>query len=215
MDHQPFGRHRDPAGEAAGHHPPADHALQAAQREQQPAAPDQAAGNASGGQERHEREGEGQPHQPPQHAMAPLPPVDGLEATQSHARVDQLVLRDALVLLEFLGPGLVGQRWNGPGDRLPFGDRQAGIGETRRPPDHHHGEHQRGHGEQPDCDTAREIRTAGHRHGAALGFQCGLSWATAYPGRRAASTRIVAGRAAPDRSISTACASTLATMSLP
>ena len=68
--------------QARCHHPPADRALQAAEREQDDAAPDQALRHPPRGQEDQERDREHHADQAAEQAVGPLPPVDGLEARQ-------------------------------------------------------------------------------------------------------------------------------------
>ncbi len=81
--------------------------------------------------------------------MRPLPPVDELELVQAHALVDELVLRDLLVLGEGVVPIRLGEWRNDAEQRLPLGDRQAGIREPSRAADDDHGEHESRHGIEP------------------------------------------------------------------
>ncbi len=179
MKGQALGGDVDPAGKAAGHHPPSDQSLQSTERQEQPAAPDEPLGEPPLGknrkearplqplvaQEGQERQQEGQPDHPPQQPVRPFPPENPLEGGQGHPAVQLLVLRDPLVFLELVQPGLVRQRRQRPGDRLPFGDREARVGQAGGAAHDDHGEHQNGHREQPDGDGARLVGAARQRHG--------------------------------------------------
>src|SRR6185437_9888322 len=115
----------DPHRQARGDHPPADHALQAAKREDPPQPPLQPAAKRAAPQEPEERQQVDQSNHAPEQAMAPLPPEDRLELAQSHAGVEFAILRDRLVALKSLRPLLLAERRQRAGDRLPFGDRKT------------------------------------------------------------------------------------------
>ena len=142
--------------EAARHHPPADQALQPAEQEERHDARLHAGFDAA----RHPEEDQRQQHhhadQPAEQPVAPLPPEDALELGERHALVELLVLRDLLVLGEFLLPLRLGERRNDAVDRLPCGDRQAGLGEPCRAAHHHHGHDHQGDHDQP-CPHHRAV----------------------------------------------------------
>ena len=125
MGRQPLGGDIDPLGQAAGHHPPADQALQPTEGQQDGAAPDQPLRNLAQDQENSERKGKSRADHPPQQPMGPFPPEDFLELSQAHAGVDLGVLRNGTVFLESLLPVGRVHRRQSPHDRLPLGDRQA------------------------------------------------------------------------------------------
>ena len=104
--------------------------------------------------EEQQRQGEDDADAARQDAVRPLPPEDRLELGEAHALVELLVFRDLLVFGEFLLPLGVGQRRDDAVDRLPFGDRQAGIGEPRGAAD----QEQREHDDQHDIEPAAHQR---------------------------------------------------------
>jgi hypothetical protein len=90
--------------------------------------------------------------------MAPFPPEDLLELANRHALVDEFVLRDLLVLGEFLLPLDVADRRNDAMDRLPFGDREAGTGQAGGTADDDHRDDHHDHGAKPDADQRAVAR---------------------------------------------------------
>ncbi len=104
----------------------------------------------------HEPEGQkrqrkGDADEAAEEAVRPFPPVDRLECLERHARVDDRVLGDRLVLVEREQPVGFVERRDGAQQRLPFGDREAAVGEAHGPADDDHAEHQRGDQQQPDA----------------------------------------------------------------
>jgi hypothetical protein len=105
-------------------------------------------------QEEQEWHQEGDADQAPEVAVAPLPPEYVLELVKRHALVQDLVLRDLAVGVEFLHPLGVGKRWQRAVDRFPFGDRQARSREPREAADNHHQRDERADGKEPDRQRA-------------------------------------------------------------
>ncbi len=138
VDRQSILRHFHPLGQARGHHPPADSALQRTQAEDDPQALLELRRQPPLPDEPQEREQECDADEPAQQAMRPFPPEDRLELIKAHAEVQFAILRDGLVGLKRLGPGLRRQGWQGTRHRLPLDDRQAGFGKARRSADEHH-----------------------------------------------------------------------------
>jgi hypothetical protein len=136
-------------GQPARHHPPADGALQAAEHEQQADPAAHVARNRPCRGEIEERHEEDEADRAAEQAVRPFPPEDGLEAVEGHVAVHDLILRDLLVLLEFLLPFGVGQRRHDAVDRLPFGDRETGLGHPGRPADDDHRHDEEGDGPEP------------------------------------------------------------------
>src|SRR5579871_5873920 len=87
--------------EARGHHPPADCALQAAQRKHAGELPAERAADEAAREEPEERRKKNHREQAAKRAVRPFPSVDKLEVREAHALVDLAVLRDRLVFLEF------------------------------------------------------------------------------------------------------------------
>ena len=136
-------------------HPPADHALQRAQGE------DQDRPRAIAGRDRApppedrqygEQNGADAARDQP---MEKLPEIDVLEAFERHAGVEGAILRNRLVAVERRLPLRVVQGGNRAEDRIPFDDRQAGFGQPRDPADDHDRQHHRRHDEQPYPERAR------------------------------------------------------------
>ena len=121
----------DAVDEARRHHPPADGALETAQNQQADQFQRQPALDASGRPEEQQWQGEDETDAARQDTMRPFPPEDAFERVEAHTLVDLAIFRDLLVFGEFLLPFGIVQRRNDAVDRLPFGDRQAGIGEPR------------------------------------------------------------------------------------
>src|SRR5262249_56324953 len=93
-------RARSAAGEPGIDHPPADRALQPAEREDAPEARPPFALDPAAPQEPQERQQEHDADQPAEQTVRPLPPIDGLELPEPHAAVDLLELPNGLLLLE-------------------------------------------------------------------------------------------------------------------
>src|SRR5690606_25036670 len=111
----------DAFDQSGRHHPPADGALQATERQN----PDQLRLDVplepAGQPEEGERQGEDDADAARQHAMRPLPPEDELERIETHAPVDLLVFGNLAVLVELLLPFGIVHRRDYTVDRLPFG----------------------------------------------------------------------------------------------
>jgi hypothetical protein len=150
-------RHADAVREAGGHHPPAHRTERRSHSEDDPQPRAQRRLEGAAPQEKKERQQERGAHEPRQHAVRPFPPVDGLELIEAHACIALAVLRDLLVLVELGLPGRLIERRQHAGDRLPFNDGEAGLGEPGRAAHHHRHHHQRRDRQQPQP------------HGAALG----------------------------------------------
>ena len=145
-------------------HPPADRALQSAQREQGRQPPAIAFRDRPLPGEPQQRQREGDADQSPEQPVHPLPEKDELELGQAHAPVDLPIFRNLLVQAERLHPLVMRQRRDGAADRLPLGNRQPRFGQARDAADHHHAEDERRHDEQPASDGAWR-RAVGHdRH---------------------------------------------------
>ncbi len=88
-----------------------------------------------------------------------------LKAAETHASIERVVLRNSLVLLELGLPLHLGKRRQRAHHRLPFGDRQTGLGEPRRAADQHHRQHERRDGIEPELDCANMAcgDLSGHR----------------------------------------------------
>src|SRR6185503_15958876 len=112
-----------------------DRALEGAEAEDRREAPAQAGLDPAAPQEPEEREQEDCPDHAAEQSVRPLPPEDGLELAERHAAIEQLVLRDRFVLVELGLPRGLRQRRDRAADRLPLGDRKAGLGEPRRAAD--------------------------------------------------------------------------------
>src|SRR5262249_44285201 len=97
-------RDLDPLREARGHHPPADRALQCAEAEDQPEPAPQLRTYAGARQEIEERQQIDNADDASELPMAPFPPEDRLEVSQTHAGVELAILRDQLVAFERLLP---------------------------------------------------------------------------------------------------------------
>ncbi len=154
MRRQPILRHLGAMRQARRHHPPADRALQRAEREDHPQPLLQLGTERAAPQEEQERQQIDRADHAPEQAVAPFPPEDGLEFMKAHAGVEFAVLRDGLVALERLQPLRLVERRQRAGDRLPFDDRQSGFGQPRGAADQHHDRDQRGHDDQPPFDGA-------------------------------------------------------------
>ena len=125
MGRKPVLGHADPLRQPGRHHVPAKRTLKTAQDEQPGACPRQLPAQPSRRQEPHEGHKEGQTDEPAEEAVPPFPPVNGLELIKAHALVDQLVLWNLPVLVEFLFPDFSRQRRDCAGHRLPFGNGEA------------------------------------------------------------------------------------------
>jgi hypothetical protein len=102
--------------------------------------------------EEHQRQGVGDADEAPQLPVGPFPPEDELELIKAHALVDELVLRDLAVLVEFLQPFRLAERRDGAVDRFPFGDGEARLGQPRRTAHHHHRQDQQTYAVEPEAD---------------------------------------------------------------
>ncbi|MPL73780.1 hypothetical protein SDC9_19586 [bioreactor metagenome] len=147
--------------QARGHHPPADRALQPAEHTQteQPQPP--ALRDPPRQRKAREARRPDQTDHPAKRAMRPFPPVDRLEPGQIHRRIRQRELRRRLILAELGLPVGVIQRRHDAGDRLPFGDREAGVAEPGRAAKRDHRRDQREKREQPDPDRGARAFRAG------------------------------------------------------
>src|SRR5215813_3019455 len=126
--------------------------------------------------------------------MYPLPPEDGLEGFQAHARVDVMVLGDLPVLGEHIEPIGLRERRHDADDGLPLGDREAGPGQPCHTANADHQEYQSRHHEQPGSQTCAlagsrwgglecvRLRHGGHNDVLLRLFPCG-AWASAMRNR--------------------------------
>ncbi|PRD40137.1 UNVERIFIED_CONTAM: thiE [Trichonephila clavipes] len=153
---QPVRGHIDHFALQTGrHHPPADRALQPAQRTKAQQAAGPACRDLARSQKAHEAQRPDKADHPAKLPVPPFPPEDRLERRKVHAAVLKLVFRALLIFGEFLGPVGITQRRDGAVDRLPFGDRQAGIGQPGQPADddHRRDQQENQHEPKPDCAT--------------------------------------------------------------
>src|ERR1700733_10910291 len=84
--------------------------------------------------------------------MGPLPPEDRLEAIERHVWIELRELRDLLVAVELGLPLRAIQGREDSGDRLPFGDGEAGFCESRRAADQHHEKDEARHRDEPETN---------------------------------------------------------------
>ena len=131
MDCQPVLADRNTLDKAGSHHPPADGALQPAQRQYADELRRKTSFDAARRPKEDQRQRKHKAHAPREQAMRPFPPEDRLERVNRHALVDLAELRDLLVLQEFFLPIGIVERRDDAMDRLPFRDRQAGPGHSR------------------------------------------------------------------------------------
>src|SRR5690606_16424230 len=89
-----------------------------------------------------------------QDTMRPLPPEDHLELVKAHPLVDLLVLRDLLVLFEFLVPLSLAHWRNDAMDGLPFGNGQPRLNQPRCPTNEDEGEKRGNHHIKPYAHPA-------------------------------------------------------------
>ena len=154
MGRQPVLADRDPVDQAGRHHPPADGALQPAEREQGgearaislwdcPAPPEPQQGER-------EDHADGAADQPVQI----LPEKDVLELAERHAPVDLPIFGRGFVTVELGLPLCRVERRYGAGDRLPPCHRQARFRKAGDAADHHHHEDHRRDDQQPAGDRA-------------------------------------------------------------
>ncbi len=158
MQRQPVLTDVDAFNETGFHHVPADDALHAAKSKNAKKLRAAAALQTAGQPEEDQRHRKRDADNPSQKAMAPFPPVDRLKLGKRHAVVHDVILRDLLILLEGREPIGVAQRRNGAEQRLPFRDRKAALGQTRRTADHDHRDDERRDGPEPDRDGAVPVR---------------------------------------------------------
>src|SRR5260221_3322181 len=92
--------------------------------------------------------------------MRPFPPIDEFEFGERHALIDPAVFRDQFVFSEGLQPVGFGERWDGAEKRLPFSDRQAGMGEARGTANDHHSENEKGREPEPGADQGTRLQPA-------------------------------------------------------
>ena len=142
------GRDRDHAGlEPRRDHDPADKALQ--RKEQAHAEDDGAEPQAHHPPQRDKQEAAEHQHadEAAELPVAPFPPIDELEFRKAHALVEELILRNLPVFLEFAEPVGVIERRDRACYRTPLGDRQARSGQARGPAhdDHDEDEHDQRH----------------------------------------------------------------------
>ena len=146
---QPVLADGDPLDQARRHHPPADRALQPAEKEQADEARRHRPFDAAERKQHEERYGEDDADAARQGAVDPFPPENALELVEGHTLVQLLVLRDQPVFCELLLPFRFVERRDDAVDRLPFGDRQAGIGQPRGAADEHQGKEHEEHDVEP------------------------------------------------------------------
>jgi len=160
---QPILRDLDALGQARRDHPPPHRTLQRTEREDAPQPTFQVAGQKAAPHEPQERQQIDQTDHPPEQAVAPFPPEDGLELMQRHAGIEFAILRDRLIALERLVPLLLVERRQRSGHRLPFDDGKAGFRKTRRATDQHH---QRDQSRQDHEPPAHRANASGRGAGA-------------------------------------------------
>ena len=165
MRRQPVGGHiQHSVPQPAGHHPPANRALQTAQSTQQQQSRCPSSRNAFRCPEKQEPSAPNQPDHAAQLPMPPFPPVDELELGQAHAFILKLVFWDLPVLVEFALPVRLAHRRQRSGHRRPFGDRKTRIRETGHTTHGDHHSHQSENTHQPEPDrparaTRRTVNT--------------------------------------------------------
>ena len=108
MRRQPVLRDFHAIGEARGHHPPADRALQRAEPEDEPQQRAQRRRHGAAPQEEQKRQQERRADHAAKQTVRPFPPINRLERVEAHAAVDLAVLRDGLIFFERRLPGMVG-----------------------------------------------------------------------------------------------------------
>src|SRR5579883_1081478 len=87
-------------GEAALHHKPAKGALRRAENKKCRKFAGPALRYASPNEEKHEWNEKNEADKPAEQPVGPLPPIDGLERIQAHARIYELILRYLLMFIE-------------------------------------------------------------------------------------------------------------------
>jgi hypothetical protein len=150
-------RHSRIVDEPAFHHEPADGALQSTEQEDAGERPREAARNASTREEPQVRHEEHDADRAPEQPMEILPPEDALELRERHRVIDVAEFGRRLVLGERVVPVGRVERRQRADDRLPLGDRQAGMREPRHAAHDDHREHQQRAHEKP-----RDERSRGH-----------------------------------------------------
>ena len=137
--------------EPALHHVPAERTLCAAEDEDRKQRPGITGRNAATDEKPQIRQQEGKTDCAPEQPMRVLPPEDALERVEAHVRVDLPVFGRGAILGENVSPVGIGQRRQRADDRLPFGDRQAGVREARHAPEHDQREQQGTADKKPRC----------------------------------------------------------------
>ncbi len=151
MRREPVLGHVRAVDQAGRYHPPADKALKTSKRQKTDQWQAQPLLDAPCEPEIGKRQGKDQPDGPRQQTMRPFPPEDGLELVQRHAAIDFLILRNALVKLEFFFPFGNRQGRDGAVDRLPFGDRKTRFGQACCTAHEDETEQREQHDAQPDA----------------------------------------------------------------
>jgi hypothetical protein len=154
VDGEPDVADVGPVDEARGDHPPADRALQGAEREDEAELPAIAARDRPLPREPQQGQSESEADDPAEQPVDIFPEIDALEVLEAHSAVDELILRALPVGGELGRPGLLPERRKGSRKRLPANDREAGFGQPGDPPDDDHQEDEGGDGEQPQGDGA-------------------------------------------------------------
>ena len=143
--------------EARRHHPPAEHALKAAEDEEDRQRGRELPRKATLKQEDSEGNCESESDHAAEEPVRPLPPEDVLEVGEREVEVLALVLGDLLVGLELGVPVGGRQRRQHAGDRLPLGDREPGVGEARDAAERDHREDHRRKDVEPDAHGAQPV----------------------------------------------------------
>ena len=162
-------------------HPPADRTLQTTQSQQCNQSHTIAGRDRTLGRKPEQRQGKGHPDQPSEQPVNPFPEIDELEIGEGHSGrpADFLIFRDLLIFLKFRQPVRFTQWWQGTGDRLPFSDREARLGQTGDTADDDHDENQKGHGIEPVgyryrtgcCRASRRIHSDRFGHAPLCGMK--------------------------------------------
>ena len=192
VQRQPLLRHLGALAQARGHHPPADDRLERQQARRDRDLPAERALELALPPEPEARNDEGRADDARQQAMAPFPPEDGLEAVERHVRIERGELRDLLIAVELGLPLRAAHRRDHTGDRLPLGDREAGLGEPRRAADQNHEEDETGHRNQPEANGGSNLEACGSGGGgraAGQGHRNGTSALSELEPRLLAQTR--------------------------
>ena len=154
MDGEALLRHLDAAREPGLHHPPADEALQTAERKHAQKFQLESWRKRAANPEKDQRQDSRKSDQAAEQAVSPFEEEDELEAGQVHVRKDGGILRDLPVVLELGLPVGGAKRRDHAGQGLPLRDRKTGFCKARRAADDDHQKHEGGEDPEPDGDRA-------------------------------------------------------------